>query len=219
MWPPRASWTARTRRGILLTMDLSLLDLVASQTTITASHSWGLTISRIWIDIWSQICSIRVISGPLADQSMTPMSWFSGKAIMARALRGGALSCTSTKLLWKVPLDQDKGFCLNTRRYTCWFNRSSTMTTSPPKWRAPNIMMDCTTLPSVCCTQASIYAPLHACELESVHHCDIVWSGTSQRRHSASSDKGPNYGVTGHSRRRRRCPYVSLRHLAGMWER
>ena len=61
--------------------------------------------------------------------------------------------------------------------------------------------------------------PLHACGLESDHHCDIVWSGTRQRRHSASSDKSPNHGVTGHSRRRRRCPFVSLRHLAGLWER
>ena len=36
---------------------------------------------------------------------------------------------------------------------------------------------------------------LHTCELESDHHCDLVWSGTRQRRHSAASDEGPNHGV------------------------
>ena len=141
--PTRASWTAHTRGGMLLTKELSLSGLKAYQATITASRNCccvvgGLSISRIWIAIWSQICSIRFISGLLADQSMTYTVWFSRKIIVARVMCAEALSWNSTKFLRKVFLAQGKTFCLSTRRQTCWFMGPSTITSSllPPKWTA-----------------------------------------------------------------------------------
>ena len=135
--PTRASWTAHTRGGMLLTTELSLSGLKAYQATITASRNCccvvgGLSISRIWIAIWSQICSTRFISGLLADW------WFSRKIIVVRVMYGEALSWNSTKLLRKVLLAQGKTFCLSTRRQTCWFMGPSTITSSllPQKWTA-----------------------------------------------------------------------------------
>ena len=80
--PTRASWTACAHRGMLFIKDLSRLGLMASVAAITASCNCcsvvrGLSILRIYIAIWSQICSIWFLSGLLVGQSMTSTSWFS----------------------------------------------------------------------------------------------------------------------------------------------
>ena len=82
--PTRASWRACARQNMLFTKDLSRLGLMASLAAITASCNCcsvvrGLSILRICIAIWSQICSIWFLSGLLVGQSMTSTSWFSKK--------------------------------------------------------------------------------------------------------------------------------------------
>ena len=134
---------------------------------------------------------IRAFGWPVHDP------WFFRKVIVARKLCGGALSWISTKLLRNVPLVLGKGFCLSTRLWTCWFKGSSTMTSSCP-WseRRPIPWSMAPHCHLFFARKHQYICPFYSCELESDRHCDIAWSGTRQRRHSASSAEGANHGVT-----------------------
>ena len=91
----------------------------------------------------------------------------------------------------------------------------------PPNSKAPDTMVDGTALPSVCCTQASIYiSHLHACELAGIRPSQwyslkrdssaktqcLQWPRSQSRCHCV------------HCRRRLLCSIGSLGHLAGLRE-
>ena len=210
LWSPPASWTACICRGMLLAMDLSLLDLRASQATITASRNCLLccrgviNITNMGKYLIPKILNrvhIRAFGWPVHDP------WC------------GALSWTSTKLLRNVSLVQGKGFCLSTPRWTCWFKGSSTMTSSllPLKWKAPNTVMGDTTLPSVFCTQVSI-------NLSPSRVRTRIWPSLRYRLKRDSSEKtqylqwrrSHTRCHCAHCRRRQRCRVVSRRHPVGL---
>ena len=82
----------------------------------TAAHTWltallssatvegGSSMSRIQTDIWSHTCSIEFMSRLPAGQSMASTSCWSKKATVSRAVWGGALSWTYTKLRPNTPV-------------------------------------------------------------------------------------------------------------------
>ena len=53
-------------------------------------------------------CSMGFISGLVVGQAMVSTPWFSRKSIVGRAVWGGALSWTRTKLFWKMAPEQCK---------------------------------------------------------------------------------------------------------------
>ena len=136
----------------LLTKDLCLKGLRESQASITASCNCccfvgGLSISRIWIAIWSQIYSIGFFG---AGQSMTSTSWFSNKSHSGPCLVWRSITLNQHNVISKgAPCaGQD---ILPEHPLVNQFTGPSTMTGSllSPKWKEPHTMMDGTTLPSV----------------------------------------------------------------------
>ena len=209
--PPRASWTARTRRGILLTKDLSLSGLRTSQEAIAASCNCYcvvgvLSISRIWISIWSQICSVEFISGLFAGQSMTYTSLFSIKVIV----EAGHSLYPGQDILPEPP---SVNLPVHGGLNNDWHALAAEV-------KAPHTMMDCITLTSVCCcTQASIY--LSPSRLRTRIRPSLRYSlkrDSSEKTQCLQWRRSQSRCRRAHCRRRRRCSLVSLRHLAGMWE-
>ena len=98
------------------------------------------------------------MSGLRAGQSMTSTPCWSKKAAVSRAVRGGALSWTYTKLRPNTPVAHGNIWFLRIWMYRCRFMAPSTTTSSllPPWWIAPHTMTDGPRFPSLGWTQASI---------------------------------------------------------------
>ena len=86
----------------------------------------GSSLSRIQTDIWSQTCRIEFMSGLRAGQSMTSTPCWSKKAAVSRAVWGGALSWTYTKLHPNTSV----AHLLRIWMYRCRFMAPSTTTSS-----------------------------------------------------------------------------------------
>ena len=93
-----------------------------------------------------------------AGQSMTSTSCWSKKATVSRAVWGGALSWTYTKLRPNTPVAHGNIWFFRIWMYRCRFMAPSTTTSSllPPWWIAPHTMTDGPRFPSLGWTQASI---------------------------------------------------------------
>ena len=122
----------------------------------SATAEVGSSVSRIQTDIWSQTCSIGLMSGLRAGQSMTSTSCGSKTAAVSRAVWGGALSWA-----YKTPpspVARGNIWFLRIWMYRGQFMAPSTTTSSrlPPWWIAPHTMTDGPRFPSLGWTHASI---------------------------------------------------------------
>ena len=102
--------------------------------------------------------SIGSMSGLRAGQSMTSTSCWSKTAAMSRAVWGGALSWTYTKLRLNTPVAHGNIWFLRIWMYRRRFMTPSTTTSSllPQWWIVPHTMTDGPRFSSLGWTQASI---------------------------------------------------------------
>ena len=110
---PLAVKRARTWRSMLSTRVLTHLKRHATHTWRAASRNfgtveWGLgsSMSQIQIPIWSQTCSIGLMSGLRIDQSMASTSCCARKEVVSHALWGMALLSAYRKFHSKAPVAQ-----------------------------------------------------------------------------------------------------------------
>ena len=89
-----------------------------------------------------------------------------------------------------------------------------------PKWKAPHTMMDGTTLPSVCCTQASIYiSPSRLrTKIRPLLRYSFKWD-SSEKTQCLQWWRCQSQCFRAHCLRLRRCCPFSLGHLVGLRER
>ena len=111
--------------------------------------------SRLTFD--PKTCSIGFMSGLRAGQSMTSTSCWSKKAAMSRAVWGGALSWTYTKLRPNTTVAHENIYSSGSGCPDAgsWLHPPRPAHSSSPWWIAPHTMTDGTRFPSLGWTQAS----------------------------------------------------------------
>ena len=178
----------------------------------------GSSMSRIQTDIWSQTCSIGFMAGLRAGQSLTSTSCWSKKAAMSRAVWGGALAWTYTKLHPSTPITHGNIWFLRTWMYRCRFMTPSTMTSSllPLWWIASHTMTDGPRFPSLGWTRASL--SLFPCLQRTWTQLPLWYRAnqdSSMKIQCLHCLRSHTLCPFPHLQRRRLCSKVSLGHLAG----